>query len=350
MNDWGFEPDFENLKNTLLWKKNYRVPNMEFVIDREIKEAYLKKEVTMLEDEIEFRHRAGYDYIWISKGMIDPAGTVNKEFISDDPSKHFKGKDTRVWAEEHTGIIKTKEDIENYPWPDIDNMAYSEFEKAGKLLPEGMKIFGVCGKIFVATWMLFGFENFVIATIEQPKLVDELINIIGEIQVKSCRRMLEFDCVGGIWVPDDIAYRTGTMMPPEWLKEKIFVFYKKMAGMIKEAGKLFLYHSDGNLLKMLDIIIETGFNALHPIEPESMDISHVRKLVDKKLALIGNVCVHTLATGTKQDVINLVMERIEKYGKEGGYALGSSNSIPNYVPIENYLTMLETNAKYGVIS
>ncbi|HOK79600.1 MAG TPA: uroporphyrinogen decarboxylase family protein [bacterium] len=350
MNDWGFEPDFENLKNTLLWKKNYRVPNMEFVIDREIKEAYLKREVVTLEDEIDFRHRAGYDYIWISKGMIDPAGTVNKEFVSDDPAKHFKGKDTRVWAEEHTGIIETKQDIENYPWPDIDKMDFSEFEKAGELLPEGMKVFGVCGKIFVATWMLFGFENFVIAAIEQPELVDELINTIGEIQVRACKKMIEFDCVGGIWVPDDIAYRTGTVMPPEWLKEKIFPFYKSMGKMIRKADKLFLYHSDGNLLKMLDIIIDTGFNGLHPIEPESMDISDVRKRVGKKLALIGNVCVHTLATGTKQDIINLTMERIEKYGKEGGYAVGSSNSIPNYVPIENYLAMLETNAKYGFIS
>ncbi len=93
MNDWGFEADFENLKRTLLWEKNYRVPNMEFVIDREIKEAYLKKDVTSVREEIEFRYKAGYDYVWISKGMVDPAGTVNKELVLDEPAKHFKGKE-----------------------------------------------------------------------------------------------------------------------------------------------------------------------------------------------------------------------------------------------------------------
>ncbi|MCM8759189.1 MAG: nucleoside 2-deoxyribosyltransferase [Candidatus Omnitrophica bacterium] len=350
MNDWGFEPDFENLKNTLLWKENYRIPNMEFVIDREIKEAYLKKEVVSVKEEIEFRYRAGYDYVWISKGMVDPAGTVNKELVIDDPEKHFKGKDTRVWAEEHTGIIKTQKDIEQFPWPDVKNADFSDFEYADKNLPEGMKVFGVCGKIFVATWMLLGFENFIMMSIDNPKLVDNLIDTIGQIQVKFCEKMLEFDCVGGIWVPDDIAYRTGTIMPPGWLKKKIFPFYKKMSKMIKQAGKLFLYHSDGNLYEMIEIIIDAGFNALHPIEPESMDIKKLRKLAGRQIALIGNICVHTLATGTKEEIEKLARDRIENYGKEGGYALGSSNSIPNYVPMENYLTMLETNAKYGWIN
>lgn len=350
MNDWGFEPDFENLKNTLLWKKNYRVPNMEFVIDREIKEAYLKKEVKTIEDEIEFRHRAGYDYIWISKGMVDPAGTVNKELVIDEPEKHFKGKDKRVWAEEHTGVIKTEKDIEQFPWPDVKTADFSEFFTAQKNLPEGMKVFGVCGKIFVATWMLLGFENFVIMSVENPELVDTLINTIGDIQVRFCEKMLEFDCVGGIWVPDDIAYRTGTIMSPIWLKEKIFSYYKKMSKMVKEANKLFLYHSDGNLFEMLDTIIDSGFNALHPIEPESMEIYEVRRRVNRKIALIGNICVHTLATGKKDEIVSLVKDRIQKYGKEGGYALGSSNSIPNYVPMENYLTMLETNSKDGWIN
>jgi len=350
MNDWGFNPDFENLRNTCLWKKNYRVPNMELVIDREIKEAYLHKEVKTIEDEIEFRYRAGYDYIWISKGMIDPAGTVNKEFVSKESSRHFKGKDIRVWAEEHSGIIHSKKDIEQFPWPEIEKTDFSEFLIAEKNLHDGMKIFGVCGKIFVATWMLLGFENFVFLSVDNPSLVDHLINTIGEIQVEACKKMIEFDCVGGIWIPDDVAYHTGSIMPPAWLKEKIFPFYKKMSVLIKEAGKLFLYHSDGNLFEMLDTIIDTGFNALHPVEPESMDIAEVRNRVGKKIALIGNICVNTLATGTKKQIVEISKDRIEKYGKQGGYALGSSNSIANYVPLENYLSMLETNARYGVLT
>ncbi len=80
-----------------------------------------------------------------------------------------------------------------------------------------------------------------------------------------------------------------------------------------------------------------------------MDIKEVRKRVGKRLGIIGNIRVHTLATGSKQQIQDLVMDIIKNYGMEGGYALGSSNSIPNYVPLENYLTMLETNSKYGWI-
>jgi uroporphyrinogen decarboxylase len=346
VNDWGFEPDFENLRNTLFWKKNYRVPNMELVIDREIKEAYLGREVSTLEDEVNFRYRAGYDYIWISKGTIDPAGTVNKEFVSSDSARHFQGKDERTWAEEHSGIIKDRKDIENFPWPDVKNLDFSDFEKARRLLPEGMKVIGVCGKIFVATWMLLGFERFAVLSYENPLLVNELMHRIGEIQVAVCRRMIELEIVGGVWIPDDVAYHSGTVMSPVWLNENLFPYYRKMGKLAREADKFLIYHSDGNISAILDLIAESGFNALHPIEPESMDILQVRKKAGRRLSLIGNICVHTLATGTREQVHNLVKERIETLGSETGYALGSSNSVPNYVPVDNYREMLKTNAEY----
>ena len=95
-NDLGFEPDFENLKAVLLGGVGSRVPNAELVIDREIKEAWLGRPVGTPADEVEFRYRAGYDYAWVSVGMIDPAGTVNKERVGAGEGKAFGGKDRRV--------------------------------------------------------------------------------------------------------------------------------------------------------------------------------------------------------------------------------------------------------------
>ena len=173
-----------------------RVPNVELVIDQEVKEAFLGRPVKTLADDIEFRYQAGYDYVWISVGMIDPAGTVNKELVKDAADKHFAGKDTRVWADEHKGAIGGWEDFEAYPWPDPARLDWSPFAEARKHLKPGMKVVAIVGKIFTAAWQLTGFERFCEMTYDDPALVDAMMKRIGAIEVEACRRALAFDTVG----------------------------------------------------------------------------------------------------------------------------------------------------------
>lgn len=345
MNRYGFEPDFENLKNVLLGGRGHRVPNIELVIDQEVKDGFLGRPVSTIEDEVEFRYQAGYDYIWISIGMIDPAGTVNREHVQEADGRHFEGADRRVWADEHVGAIRTAADVEAYPWPDAGKLDFSPFAEAEHHLKPGMRAIAVLGKIFTAAWQLTGFERFCELLYDDPALVEKLVRTIGEIQVAVCERVVGMDAVGVVWAPDDIAYGSGTMLPPQWFKENVFPFYRRMGRMCRNAGKPFIYHSDGDLAEMIDEIIDTGFNALHPIEPESMDIYDLRKRVGTRLCLLGNIRVHTLSVGTPEDVRELTADRIVNIGRQGAYCVGSSNSVPNYVPLANYKAMLETSGE-----
>jgi uroporphyrinogen decarboxylase len=264
--------------------------------------------------------------------------------------KQFSGKDKRFWAEEHTGRINNISDIEDFPWPDPEKLDFSPFHKAGANLKPGMKTIAVLGKIFTAAWGLMGLENFSLAMYDNKELVDKLIEKIGDIQVAALKRIIELDSVGALWIPDDIAYHTGLMLPGEWIKSKVFTYYKQMAEISHNFNKPVIYHSDGNLNDIINAIIETGFDALHPIEPESMDIYELRGKIEKKLCLIGNIRVHSLATEEPAAIKELVKDRLINFGYNGAYCLGSSNSVPNYVPFENYMTMLTTSAEYGKIS
>ena len=136
-NRFGFEPDFENLRTVLFGGRGHRVPNIELVIDREIKDGFLGRPVTSLGDEIEFRYQAGYDYAWLTVGMVDPAGTVNKECVKDSRGKHFAGQDRRVRADEHDGTIPTRADRGRYPWPDVETMNFPPFAGAAAHLRHG---------------------------------------------------------------------------------------------------------------------------------------------------------------------------------------------------------------------
>lgn len=89
-------------------------------------------------------------------------------------------------------------------------------------------------------------------------------------------------------------------------------------------------------------IIDCGVTALHPIEPKAMNIFEVKEKFGKDLCLIGNIDVDLLSRGTEEDVTKQVLAIIEKLGRNGGFCIGSGNSVPEYVKFENYLAMINT--------
>ena len=78
-------------------------------------------------------------------------------------------------------------------------------------------------------------------------------------------------------------------------------------------------------------IINKGMN---PVE--------LQKKYGERLGLLGNIDLDVLARGTRDEVIALVKNNMDVLGNIGGYAVGVSNSVPYYVPVENYITMVET--------
>ena len=92
----------------------------------------------------------------------------------------------------------------------------------------------------------------------------------------------------------------------------------------------------------MDRIIDCGVNALHPIEPKAMNIAEVKKRYGNQLCLIGNIDVDLLSRGTTTEIRDNVHENVEEVGKDGGYCVGSGNSIPEYVKLENYKAMIDT--------
>jgi uroporphyrinogen decarboxylase len=64
--------------------------------------------------------------------------------------------------------------------------------------------------------------------------------------------------------------------------------------------------------------------------------------------VIGNVDLgYTLTRGTPEETTEEVKEKIRLLAPGGGYCLGSSNSVPDYVKVENYRAMVETTKGFG---
>ena len=340
------QPDFRRLRTALLCGQPERVPLFELAVDMTVKEKFLGRPIVGLEDEIDFYREAGYDYIKLSP-LVDfnPGKAVPREGSRLTQRSDDRGQ--RRWNAGNTGVITSLAEFEAYQWPKLEEVDYSPFEQVQKLLPDGMQIVGQYGDIFTYTWDLMGFETFSISLVENPELVAIVFQKVGSIVYHLFETMASFDKVGALCYSDDIAFYSGPLCSPTVFRTHLFPWMKKIGQVCRERNLPFIYHSDGKLWELMEDLLDCGVNALQPIEPKTMDIREVKQRYGRRLCLIGNVDVDLLARGTPEQVQEKTLELIREVAPGGGYCLGSGNTVPEYVPVENYRAMVETAWEFG---
>jgi uroporphyrinogen decarboxylase len=117
-------------------------------------------------------------------------------------------------------------------------------------------------------------------------------------------------------------------------------------GQIKSAGKPFLWHSCGKIFAVMEDIIALGINAKHSNEDQIAPFDEWISRYNDRIGLLGGIDVDILCQNSPDEIFELVLERGRRFrGLARGYALGSGNSIPDYVPVEGYLAMLRAAQK-----
>jgi methanogenic corrinoid protein MtbC1 len=343
------KPNFERYMIALHCEEPDRVPQGDWHVDQRPKESFMGKPVKTLQDHVDFWHNAGFDYVTSSSGILEPVCapegmTVKGEGVHTE----YGDRVSREWAHTHEGVLTNWEKFENYKWPRVDDFDFSKWDAFDKMLPQGMKAILLLGKIYTPAWMYMGAETFFNALEQDEELVAAIINRIGEIQYQTFLRVTEHPCVGAVINPDDIAFNTGLLVNPKYLRKYIFPWYQKMGKICREKGIGFVFHSDGDCTEVMEDLIDCGFHGFNPIQPNAMNIVEVKKRWGKRLCLIGNINLDsTLTLGSPEDVRAEVYERIRTIAPGGGYMVASSNSITDYVPVANMRALLDATYEFG---
>ncbi|MHB9029845.1 MAG: uroporphyrinogen decarboxylase family protein, partial [Candidatus Latescibacterota bacterium] len=192
-------------------------------------------------------------------------------------------------------------------------------------------------------------DSFLLFHDDRPFL-EKLMDILLDHQEKVMRAVCERYGreIAFFMVNDDIGHNNGLMIHPDMFLE---IFPQRMERLIapaKDLGKKLLMHTDGRMDKILPILYDVGFHAAHPIEPESNDIFGVKERWAGKMTLFGNIPTVLLAYGSKEEIGERVREYCIRLAPGGGYVLGSSTSIMEGIPPENFVAMTEAVHKYGV--
>lgn len=252
-------------------------------------------------------------------------------------------------GEHKKGVIRDASDFEKYPWESISDTYFQiygrMFEALRRNLPPGMKAVGGIGYgIFECVQDLVGFEDLCYIRADDPELYSALFRRVGETNLKAWKRLLndygDVYCVCRFG--DDLGFKSTTLLPPEDIKEHIIPQYRRIIQEVHRAGKPFLFHSCGCIFDVMEDIIDiAGIDAKHSNEDQIAPFPEWVRLYGDRIGNFGGIDTDAVCKLSREDMKEYIQEVVQKSFGHGGFAFGSGNSIPYYVPVNGYLTMIE---------
>ena len=244
--------------------------------------------------------------------------------------------------------LQTATDLTRYtpPVPKAGHLLLLNLEK--DRFNSTKALFWLMRGTFVLSWRLAGMINLMMKMFDDP----EFVHRIAEMTVNFNFRQLEMLAQAGLDVlviEDDIAHGSSIMISPAQFAEFVNPYNRRVVDRAHELGLKVIRHSDGNLWHILDLLLETGYDGLNPLEPEAdMGLKKVKDYCGDKLCLLGNIdCKDLLCDGTCEEVTDAVKQAIDDAGQGGGLIICSSNSLHPGVNPENCIAMFEATKKYG---
>jgi uroporphyrinogen decarboxylase len=297
---------------------------------RESQKAYL-------DTFIEFWLRLGYDFVRFEQDMGFQETHLEIADTAPGSSKQ------RAWSDQHRGAIMSWADFERYPWPRVEEFDFFPFEYVASHLPDGMGMI-TChgGGIYEHLSWIMSYEGLCMALFDAPDLVKAVADRIGGLMVRFYEHLLDLEGVVAIFQGDDMGFKTGTLLAPDALRRYCLPWQKKFAAMAHEKGRPYFLHSCGNLAAIMeDLIVDVGIDGKHSFENAIMPVQDFQAKYGRRIAVLGGLDINTLTRSTPQEVRREIARLMEECGALGRYAVGSGNSIPSYIPVENYLAMVE---------
>ena len=352
-----FQPDWKGLLDNLRRRGTPdRVYHIELYHDAEIIDAIVGRfELDKGLDRdspdydrwktIAFNRFCGLDHVRVA---LDLTLTFHRHKVEDTAA--LKRTGGREFQDEHTGPIMSWEDFEKYAWPDPESPAATEdLIWYQEHLPEDMCLIGGTTAHFCErlVWLM-GYEHFCYSLYERRDLVEAVARKLREFYHACIRRYLECDRVKAIWASDDMGFKTGLFFSPDDVRELVLESHRLLARTVHDAGCLYLLHSCGKLSAVMDDLIEdVKIDGKHSFEDTIETIQDAKRACGGRIAVLGGIDIDFLCRSDEEAIRRRVRQTIDACQPGGGFCLGTGNTVANYIPLDNYLVMIDEGRGYG---
>jgi uroporphyrinogen decarboxylase len=338
------KPNIENMYKVLRSEEPERPTLFELFLNLPLYERLAGRELPKTGDrDLEFRRlvidaytAAGYDYAW----------TYASSFTF--PAKRSKEEDKNTISLNDGAVITGAASYEQYIWPDPENYDSSKLDAVKDYLPEGMKLMvvGPSG-VLENVIQLTGYDNLCIMIYEEPELAKALFDDVGKRLLKYYEIAASYESVGLIMSNDDWGFKTQTFFSPAHMREYVFPWHKKIVAAAHAQKKMAILHSCGYFADVIeDIIEDIGFDGRHSYEDTIIPVEEAYEKWHSRIGIIGGMDVNFVIRHSEEEITARARAMLDRARGRGGYALGTGNSVPEYVPQEHYLAMIKAALEY----
>ena len=247
------------------------------------------------------------------------------------------------------GVIKDRSDFNRYEWDEIPlrfveaNRKY--YTALQKVMPKGMKAVGGVGNgVFECIQDVVGYQNLCYISADDPALYEDLFSVAGRMCQSIWKMVIkEFGDLFCLFrFGDDLGFQTGTLLSTDDIRQLIIPQYVNIIDTVHKSGKPFLLHSCGKIFDVMEDLIEVAkIDAKHSNEDQIAPFPLWVDMYGDRIGNFGGIDTDAVCRLNRAEMKEYIVDVVKLSSGRGGFAFGSGNSIPDYVPAEGYCNMVE---------
>lgn len=330
------KPDFHQLEKVLAKDVPDRFTPFEFILNERLYQTYAS-EYFSADHPVGFRQYVLAQVRTFERLGYDAAVIYGSDFRF--PAAHKESKST---VSLNDGVLITdRASLESCPFSSPAQADTGVLDAATAILPEGMKLIvcGPCG-VLENVIALVGYENLCMMLYDDEKLVEDIFAAVGSRLVEYYALAMRHPAVGALMSNDDWGFKTQTMLSTEAMRRYVFPWHKEIVNTAHRLGKPAILHSCGYFGNILDDIVDDmRYDARHSYEDSILPVEKAYEQMRGRIAVLGGVDLNFLVTESPETIAERSRALLRQTARYGGYALGTGNSVPEYVPDAHYLAM-----------
>lgn len=248
--------------------------------------------------------------------------------------------------------FESVEELAGYPFPNYKNPAcYTKMrQQVAKIKASGLVAVAKAERLIFAMGRdLRGYENHLMDYYINEELNEALLDHILECQ-KDLVRGMAATGADILWLSSDVASQDNVFLRPEVYHKTVAWRMAELYRVAKEENPdiLCAYHCCGNVVPIMEDILQFGVEILNPIQPESLNLAEFKQHYGNQLVLWGGVSVqHVLPFGTADEVRAAVRDTCAVLGTGGGFVMSPCNEVTEDIPWKNLEAFADEARRFG---
>lgn len=184
------------------------------------------------------------------------------------------------------------------------------------------------------------------------RMVDEPDKLKAEAQRRvdaMMQNLAPLKDLDGLALCSDYCFNSGPFLSQDQFDEFVTPYLVQAIAAQRQMGYYVIKHTDGNIMPILDRLLDANPHALHSLDPQGgVDLAEMVRLAGDRVTLCGNVHCGLMQTGSEDEVTASARYALAEGMKAPGYIFCTSNCIYTGMPLERYELMLDVWRREGV--